>query len=151
MKKDRELYDATEAYVKQVRPAIKQLLDLCDQHGVQLFGMTTYAIAEAACHCDRPQCDGTGYGIKCDTFGVCESQKMSELQLAIMALVKLPDELQLQLIEAILTTASVVASGGDVEVMPLAQLPGKLPETTQFQAEIRRMQSALRRRGGWHQ
>lgn len=68
--------------------------------GPKLFGMTTYAIAETACHSWSSQCDGTGYGFKCDTFGVCESQKMSELQLAIMALAKLPDELQRWLIDA---------------------------------------------------
>lgn len=150
MKKDSELYDATEAYVKQVRPAIKQLLDLCDQHGVQLFGMTTYAIAETACHCGRPQCDGTGIGFKCDTFGVCESPKMSELQLAIMALAKLPDELQRQLIDAIITVAAIADSGATVEVGSTL-VPVVNAENESFQAEVRRMQSVLRKRGGWHQ
>lgn len=141
---ERTIYDSSDAYNSDVLPLVKQLLDLCDKHGVQLFGTTTYAIVEVPCHCGRPQCDGTGYGFKADTFGVCDPDKMTNLQAGIMLLAQLPSAIQNQLIEAIKLAARAVDSGGQVNIERV-DLAGDDP----FQSEVRRLRSALKRRGGW--
>lgn len=111
------MYDVREEYMAKIEPLVKQLLAACAAAGVQLVGLTTYGCHEKECSCGRPDCAGGGIGHACETFGVGETGKMSNMQLAMMMLGKLPQDVQAQFCDAIVMALFAVKHGGNVQII----------------------------------
>lgn len=113
----RESFDATAAYKEEIEPVLRELIELCQVHGVPLTAMMTYKVTVTPCaQCGDPDCTNTDERSDAAAAIYGSTARMTPLQMAIAELQELPEETRDKFVDVILLAAAAIDSGGSASV-----------------------------------